>query len=201
MGSKTTVQGGGAAKGVSKDFLNTLDQLLKGGTGSWDPNSVQGAFARLLGGDNSDSINAVRTTQEQQKTEDLQRLAAQFGTSISSRSGVNAMASSRYLSDRAPSDTLALQDILDRRQLAALGLLMPQFGQAVGIGTPQAQVVQKPSFGANLLGGITGIAKAAVPFAGGGLFNSSGPGYNMAPTGPNGWGGNASPVNTNYGWG
>lgn len=158
MGMETKTVGGGAARRPASNFLNFLNAHIGGDTG------VQQALERLLGGDTSAGVGAIRTEQERSKKTDTGLLNAQFGVNTSSRSGVNAAATSDYLARRAPQDTLQIEDYMDKRQMAALQLLLPLFGQAVGIGTPQAQTIQqKTGLGQAFDTGI-GIASAAAAF-------------------------------------
>lgn len=165
MGMDTKAVGGGAATGVSKDFLNILRQGIAGmfGAGT-DPNSVMGALGNLLGGDMSAQGDSIRSIQERQKTEDLARLKAQFGMNTSSLGTPNQVASSRYLSERSPQDVLQLEDILTKNRMNALSLLMPMFSQAIGLGTPQRQIVQTPSAGMNALNAFSTIGNTVSNF-------------------------------------
>lgn len=165
MGAKTEAVGGGAATGVSKDFLDILRRGISGEFGAGtDPNSVMGALGYFLGGDMSTQADSLRTIQERQKTEDLARLAAQFGMNTSSVGSPNQVASSRYLSERAPQDVLSLDQILTGHRLQALQALLPLFSQAIGLGTPQRQIVTKPGVGANIFNAFTGLANTAANF-------------------------------------
>jgi hypothetical protein len=60
-------------------------------------------------------------------------------------------------------------------QNQALGQLLQQYGQAFGLGTPQRQTIQKPSFFQNALGAVTGLAGAAAPFLAPGIGSLAGP--------------------------
>jgi hypothetical protein len=194
MGNSTQTVGGGAAKKPAADFANMLDQILQGG-------NVTAALGRLLGGDTSAGINAIRDMQNQSKTEDLGTLTAAGGLNTSSRSGTTQAAKSLYLARRAPQDVMQIEDFMDKRQLAALGLLLPAFGQALGLGTPQAQTIQKPSFGKGLLDTATGLATSVASIAP--VFSKGGPAApsDVAGTGPNGWGGSAQYFDPNNPWG
>jgi len=166
MGVKTEVQGGGKAKGVGKDFLAMIGEMINSsaGAGAGDVGGVRGALSALLAGPNQGGLDSIRSIQEKQKAEDLASLRAQFGTNTSSRGTPAAAAMSTYLSNRSPQDTLTETDYMDKNRITALQLLLPLFSQAVNIGTPQAQLVQKPTLGQNLLGAATGISTAASQF-------------------------------------
>lgn len=193
MGMETKTVGGGAARKPAANFLNFLNAHIGGNAG------IQQAFERLIGGDTSAGVGAIRTEQERSKKTDTGLLNAQFGVNTSSRSGVNAAATSDYLARRAPQDTLQIEDYMDKRQIAALQMLLPLFGQAVGLGTPQAQTIQQKSALGQAFDTGIGLAKTGAALASGnpGLaLLGSGP-KSVSGTGPagTGWGGNAAPPN------
>lgn len=187
MGSKTEVQGGGKARGVSKDFLSALGELINSSsTSGADTGGVAGALSALLAGPDQGGLDSIRSLQERSKSEDLAQLRAQFGTNTSSRGTPAAAAFTNYLTNRAPSDTLEQTNYLDKNRITALSMLLPLFSQAISIGTPQAQLVQKPTLGQNILSTGLGIAGAASNFIA--------PGFGTAAQNFGNWAsGNATP--------
>lgn len=196
MGVKTEQVGGGGATAVSNEFSNMLLQGLQGGFGAvpgWQ-NGPTDAYGR--GGGNAsvanvlgmlfsgNGANGLITQAEQAKTRSIGDMRERFSIG---GSGYGTPASSAEAQYRAQVDP-QIASIYSQQVMQALSQILPMYGQQAQLGTPQAQIVQTPSFGANLLSGITGLAGAAAPFFAPGLGSSipaapSMPGLNSAAQG------------------
>lgn len=165
MAAKEKTIGGGSAKPLATDFLNFLRTGLNSGsfgTGAVDSTKgIAGLLNDLLAGGAGEVGGALADQIARQRTNDVASLRSRFGTGGGTAFGTPAaFAESQYLAQSAENLPTALAGL----QLSALGPLLGLYGQAVGIGTPQAQSVMQQSGWGAALQGLTGVASAAVPF-------------------------------------
>jgi hypothetical protein len=179
MGGNTSVVGGTPNAGLPADFSNFLRSLIGGNTAGGDQmSSIGNAIRSMLSMDINDPANAnLNTALNQQKEKDIGDINARFNLSGLSYSTPAAVGNADYLASSAPN----IMNAMGARQMQALSLLFPALGNLTQLGTPQAQVVSKPSTFQDIMGGLTGLTGAALPFfSPGGLFASKG-----LPSAPN----------------
>lgn len=194
LGTSTKTVGGGAAAPVASDFGSFLQSLLQpagmqttGGTALARSNPVgqtgdlASAFHQLLSG-GAGVAGGINDILQQQKTTDIANLRERYSMGGTGYGTPAATAESRYLGTFTPQAAVQVGQAQNENIARALGLIMPAFQQAFGLGTPQAQTIQQKGFGGQLLSGITGLAGAAAPFFGaGGIFGAGGNGIPAAP--------------------
>lgn len=179
MGVDTKQIGGGGATAVSNEFSNMLLQGLQGGfgavpgtqTGPADafnrPNSGLGGYLQmLLSGQGAQGLIAQANAEKENSIGDLRERFSIAGQGYGTPASV---AEARYRGTVDPQ----IANIYSQNVMQALSQILPLYGQQVGIGTPQAQMVQTPTLGANILNGITGLAQTAGQFRAPGLSSAA----------------------------
>lgn len=173
MGVDTKEVGGGSAKPVADDFGKMLLQGLQSGFGAVPGSSganggLGGYLQMLLSGQGAQGAITQAEIAKNKAIGDLHERYSMGGT------GFGTPAASAEASYRAQVDP-QIANIHSQNVMQALSQILPFYGQAFGLGTPQAQMVQTPSFGANLLGGVTSLAGAAAPFLAPGIGSALAP--------------------------
>lgn len=198
MNSSMKTVGGGSAKPVADSFNRfLLDQLQTGNLSQMF--SGQNQPERLDFNTSADMNNpqfaAMQNFLQQQQTQNLSGLRERF-QGPQSRGTPGAFAESSYLSQAAPQNVLAMGQLADsirgqnRADLSMQGqydlgrmgidqntmqMLMQGMMQSNQLGTPQAQMVQKPSDFSQILGAASSIAPFALaPFTGGASLGLAG---------------------------
>jgi len=170
MGMKTKEVGGGAATGLSDNFIGMLQSLMNGGgvgtAGS--PNAVgstgniMSVLSDILAGANGKAGGAISQMISKQQERDVNGLRSRFGAGGGTAFGTPAaFAESQYRAEAAPQITTAITGL----QLQAMApLLQAMFGLSQK-GIAQRQLIQQKSgFGQALdVGGQ--IAQAAIKYA------------------------------------
>jgi hypothetical protein len=171
MGMDTKQVGGGNATHVSDEFSNFLLRGLTtghfGGQGTAGT-AMQGTdmgsiMDNLLSGG---AAGPARSLMDKQMTSTIGDMRSRYSMGGTGYGTPGAVGEAQYRSQADPQYAMLGQDY----QLKALSMLFPMIQQMIGIGTPQAQMIQTPSMGMNIFNGMTGLAGAAAPFVVPGLF-------------------------------
>ncbi len=165
MAAQPKSVGGGSAKPLATDFLNFLRTGLNSGSfGGGAINSttgIAGLLNDLLAGGAGEVGGALAQQIERQRGNDVASLRSRFGVGGGTAFGTPAAyAESQYLAQSAEQLPTALAGL----QLSALGPLLAQYGNAVNLGTPQAQTVMQGSTLGAVANAAAGVAGAALPF-------------------------------------
>lgn len=169
MGVKTKEMGGGAATGLSNDWIHSLQSLLNGGglgtagspmTGG-NSGNIMSVLQDILSGGQGKAGSAISQLLSTQQTRDVNGLRSRFGVGGGTAFGTpGAYAESNYRAQAAPQITQAITGM----QLQAMG---PLFAALTGLsdkGITQRQLVQEKSGLAQGIGMVSQLAGAAAPF-------------------------------------
>lgn len=174
MGAKTKEIGGGAATGLSNDYISSLQSLLNGGgTGAagrpdamGSTGNIMNVLRDILSAGGGKAGNALDQLFSKQSERDINGIRARFGAGGGAAFGTPAaFAEGLYRSESAPRFATALNDL----QMKALLPLLQQIGGLSEKGISQRQVVQTPGVAGQILGPLAGIAKSVLPFVTGGF--------------------------------
>jgi hypothetical protein len=173
MGVNTKEMGGGSAKPVANEFGKMLLQGLQGGFGAVPGQAgasggLGGYLQMLLSGQGAQGAVTQAEIAKKKAIGDLRERYSLGGTGYGTPT---ATAEAQYRANVDPQ----IANIQSQNIAQALSMILPAYQQAFGLGTPQAQLVQTPSFGANLIGGVTSLAGAAAPFLAPGIGSAVGP--------------------------
>lgn len=177
MGVKTQTVGGGAAVPLADDFINFLRAGLQSGQfGPGGQTTGPAALARTNLGSVIDSLlypgenNAIQQMADRQRRNDVAELRARYTSGAAGYGSGAQVAEGNYLAELNP----RVAQAVTAQQSEMLGRLLGMYGQFAQIGTPQAQTIQTPTLGANIMSGLTGLAGAgATFFAPGGVFGKN----------------------------
>ena len=173
MGVNTKEVGGGGSKAVAEEFSKMLLQGLQSGFGAVPgqggaQGGLGGYLQMLLSGQGAQGAITQANLAKDRAIGDLRERFSLGGTGFGTPA---ASAEAQYRANVDPQ----IANIQSDNVLKALSQILPFYSQAVGIGTPQAQMVQTPSAGASILGGVTSLAGAAAPFLAPGIGSALAP--------------------------
>lgn len=149
--SVQTVGGGGAAGGLSNDFISVLQKLLNsGGMGAGGrPNApgstgdIYSVLSDIFKGANGNAGGAIQQLLSKQQERDVNGLRARFGAQGGTAFGTpGAIAEGNYRAGAAPQIASAITNM----QMQAIGPLLQAMMGISGKAIPQAQIVQNPGF-------------------------------------------------------
>lgn len=201
MGLKTRELGGGAATGLSDNFIGMLQSLMNsGGTGTagspdamGSTGNIMSVLSDILAGGQGKAGSAISQLLSKQQERDVNGLRSRFGVGGGTAFGTPAaFAESQYRAEAAPQITQAITGL----QLQAMAPILQAIYGLSQKGTSQRQLVQQKTGLGQALDVVGNVAQTAAKYAP--MAFSSG-GLPSAPDVPTGIpGGPVAPVPVNF---
>lgn len=171
MGPQTKIVGGGGARPLSNDWFEFLRNGLNTGTfgtsqmfganPSGSTLGIAGVLNDLLSGGAGNIGGNLAQMIQRQTESNTADLRARYGAGGGMGYGTPAaMAEAGYRAQEAERLPVAIGGL----QLQALQSLLPMYGQAAGLGTPQAQTVLQQDPLAGALGTLAPVISSVAPY-------------------------------------